>query len=46
MTKDEMQRFVDEEVEEGKDEIEIMRKLFRILGLHMDQSTRKKGEKK
>lgn len=46
MTKDEMQRFVDEEVEEGKDEITIMRKLFRILGLHLDQATRRKGEQK
>ncbi len=33
MTKEEMQRFLNEEAEEGKGELETCRKFLRILGL-------------
>ena len=33
MSKEEMQRFLDEEASEGKEELETLRKFLRVLGL-------------
>ena len=34
MTKEEMQRFLDEEMKRGTPELEALRRFLRILGLH------------